>query len=143
MLASKAIGDGAYPNKSWSIATQATCALPDWHTLLTFSHLPILPPPMGTITTPSHGPRFQSPPKPIYLPPSAYITMPTMPDTPSPSYLTSTAPLTLLPMPPGIEDCAACIALASLSPGILKYDPVSSTTSFESQDVRFLITVGL
>ncbi|OJA11363.1 hypothetical protein AZE42_11054, partial [Rhizopogon vesiculosus] len=48
-------------------------------------------PPTGTITT-SHGPRFQSPPKPVYPPSSAYITTPTTPDVPSLSYSTSTSP---------------------------------------------------
>src|SRR6266436_4846842 len=53
---------------------------------------PFPPPPTGTITTLSHGPRFQSPPKPVYTPPSTYVTPPTMPDTSSPSYSTPTSP---------------------------------------------------
>src|SRR5882757_6435664 len=106
---------------------------------------PFPPPPTGTITTPSHGPCFQSPPKPVYPPPSAYITTPTTPDTPSSSYSTSASPPSTAspPTPPGMEDCTARIVLASSSLGILKHDPVSSTTSFGSQDVHFRIAISL
>src|SRR5882757_336898 len=92
-----------------------------------------------------YGPRFQSPPKPVYPLPSAYITPPTTPDTPCSSYSRSTSPPSTAspPTPLSMEHCTARIVLVSSSSGILKHDPASSTASFESQDVRLGIAISV